>query len=175
MWNTEPRHAPSSVYGRVSAQEPLSGAEAETRKEQKLRECIRRHKVFWKAWPEFAVWGSERRQVGFRLGLFGTHDRPSKSPIAGCPECWKVYRCLHDLALWLLPTEEEESELHISVYDASLIYNGERREILVTIEITHRNGFDSSACEARCLADIEKTLLRLGAPQDQWKEQGVLQ
>ena len=175
MWNTEPRHAPSSVVGRALVQEPFAGAEAETRKDQKLRECIERHKVYFKSWPEYVVRGSERRQIGFRLGLFGTHDRPSKSPIAGCPECWKVYRGLHDLALWILPTEEEESELHISVYDASLIYNGKRREILVTIKITHRNGLDSSACEARCLADIEKTLLRLGAPQDQWKEQGVSQ
>ena len=177
MWTTEAQNAPSSVYGRVSAQEALSGVEAETRKEHKLRECVLRHKVYWKSWPEYAVRDSERRQVGFRLGLFGTHDNPGSVPIAGCPECWKLYRCLHDLAFWILPTEEEETELHISVYDSSLLYNGERREVLVTIKITHRNGFDGlvDARHERSLAVLEERLLQLGAPQNQWTEQGAIQ
>lgn len=141
--------------------------QSRSRKEKELRDRVQRHKIHWQAWPEYHVDGSERRQVGFRLGLLGTQDRPSMRPVAGCPESWKVYTSLHELARWVLPEEEGESDLQVSVDDASLVSEGDRRDIMVTIKIAHRRGFDRpvDAREMRCLADIEERLLELGAPE----------
>jgi hypothetical protein len=135
--------------------------------EQELRDYVRRHKIHWQAWPEYHVCGTERRHVGFRLGLLGTHDRPSTRPVSGCPESWKVYTSLHELARWVLPKEEEESDLQVSVDDASLVVQGNRRDIMVTIKISHRENQDHpvDAREARCLAAIEEKLLQLGASE----------
>lgn len=141
--------------------------QSQSRKEEELRDRVRRHKIHWQAWPEYHVDGSERRQVGFRLGLLGTQDRPSTRPVAVCPESWKVYTSLRELARWVLPEEEGESDLLVSVDDASLVSEGDRRDIMVTIKIAHRRGVDRpvDAREMRCLADIEERLLQLGAPQ----------
>jgi hypothetical protein len=151
--------------------ELFPSAKADARKEQELRDRVRRHKIHWQAWPEYHVCGSERRQVGFRLGLLGTHDRPSTRPISGCPESWKVYTSLHELARWVLPQEQGEGDLQVSVDDASLVYQGDRRDIMVTIKIARRQGFDQpvDARDVRCLAAMEERLLGLGALQDQEK------
>lgn len=134
--------------------------------EQELRDRVRRHNIHWQAWPEFHVCGTERKQVGFRLDLLGTHDRPSTRPIPGCPESWKVYTSLRDLARWVLP-EEQGGDLQVIVDDASLVRQGDRRDIMVTIKIGHRSGNDQPVDEqeASCLAAIEERLIALGAPQ----------
>lgn len=140
--------------------------QSQLRKEQELRDRVRRHKIHWQAWPEYHVYGAERRQVGFRLGLLGTHDRPSKRPIPGCPESWKVYTSLHELARWVLP-EQEENDLQVSVDDALLVDQGDRRDIMVTIRIARKHGYDQpvDAREVRCLAAMEERLVELGALQ----------
>ncbi|HYU35673.1 MAG TPA: hypothetical protein VEW48_26250 [Thermoanaerobaculia bacterium] len=142
-----------------------------SRQEQALRERVRQHRICWHVWPEHQVRGSERLQVGFRLGLIGSQDRPGTRPITSSAEFWKLYTSLHDLARWILPQVDEESDLQVSVFDASLAPRGDRQDVMVTIKITHRQGFDHpvDAGELRSLADMEEKLLRLGAPQDQWQ------
>lgn len=165
MWNQQSR----PVDREAARGKLFSSAEPESRTEQELRDRVRRHKIHWHAWPEYHVCGSERRQVGFRLGLLGTFDRPSSRPVAGCPESWKVYTSLHELARWVLPQGAGESDLQIGVDETSLVYQGDRRDMMVTIRIASKHGFDQpmDAQEVRCLADMEERLLELGAPQDE--------
>ena len=141
--------------------------QSQSRKEEELRDRVRRHKIHWQAWPEYHVEGAERRQVGFRLGLLGTNDHPSTRPVAVCPESWKVYTSLRELARWVLPEEEGEGDLQVSVDDAFLVRGGDQRDIMVTIKIGHRRESDRAvdAREMRYLADIEERLIQLGAPQ----------
>jgi len=168
MWKTQSQAQRSSIERKTLGNEVLPSVDAHSRKEQELRERVRRHKIHWQAWPEYHVRGSERQHVGFRLGLLGTHDRPSTRPIFGCPESWKVYTSLHELARWILP-EEGESDLQVSVDSASLMVQGDRRDIMVTIKISQRHGFDQpvDAREVQCLATLKERLLELGARQDQ--------
>ena len=44
MWNPQARHETSPVSTHASGR--VSDAAAEARKEQELRECVRRHKVY---------------------------------------------------------------------------------------------------------------------------------
>lgn len=146
---------------------PVGGERIGERIQQKLRDSVRRHKIHWQAWPEYHVCGTERRQVGFRLGLLGSHDRPSTRPIPGCPESWRVYTSLTELARWVLPGKEGEGDLEVVVDDAALVGQGDRRDIMVTIRIARR-GFDQpiDARQEQCLVAMEKRLLELGAREE---------
>jgi len=151
--------------------EPAPATDPESRKELELRDRVQRHKICWHAWPEHHVCGSERRQVGFRLRLLGSYEQPNTRPITSSAEFWKVYTSLHELARWILPQEGEDSDLQISVFDASLTPRGDRQDIMITIKIVHRQGFDRplDAGELQCLAAMEEKLLRLGAPRERWQ------
>jgi hypothetical protein len=141
----------------------------EAQQEQELRDRVRRHQIHWQAWPEFHVCGTERRQVGFRLGLLGTHDRPTTRPISGSREFWKVYTSLHDLARWVVPKQEGEADFQVSVFDAILTSRGDRQDVMVTIKIIHQHDQPVDDLEMQCLADMEDRLLELGAPQAEAK------
>jgi hypothetical protein len=133
-----------------------------------LRELIQRHKVYWQVWPQQVVRGASRVQVGFRIGLLGTHDHPQRNPIAGCSECWKVYRSLCSVAQWLVPQPDRESEARIAPFDTTLLYSPgrERKDVMLTINIVNRGDPD----DLRCRSQIEERLRRLGAPQGTWNE-----
>ncbi len=143
--------------------------EEDSRQEEELRERVRRHRICWYTRPEHQVREAKRRQVGFRLGLLGSQDWPGTHPITSSAEFWNLYRGLHELARWLLPQVNDEGDLQISVFDASLTSTGHRQDVIVTIKIIHRQGFDHpvEAGELRYLADMEEKLLRLGVPQDE--------
>jgi hypothetical protein len=140
-------------------------------KEAALREIVQRHRVYWQVWPEQAVRGSKLVQVGFRIGLLGTHDHPQRNSIAGCPECWKVYRSLCSLAQGIVPQQERASEARIAPFDASLLYSPgrERKDVMLTIQISNRG----DPGDERRLGQIKERLLRLGAPQGTWSESPV--
>jgi hypothetical protein len=146
----------------------LPGAESGVSKEQDLRDRVRRHHVRWQARPEYHVCGAVRRQIGFRVGLLATQDRPGARSIAECPECWQVYTSLRDLARWVVSQQEGQGDLQIEILDASLSSAGERRDVSLAIQITHRHAFERpmDADDLRCLAEIEAKLLGLGALRD---------
>jgi len=166
MWHQQSQHQPYEEERKVSERGPHS---ADARQEEELRERVRRHRICWHTRPEHQVRGAKRRQVGFRLGLLGSQDWPGTHPITSSAEFWNLYRSLHDLARWLLPQVNDESDLQIGVFDASLTSRGDRQDVIVTIKISHREGFELpvEAGELRYLADMEEKLLRLGVPQDE--------
>lgn len=140
-----------------------------------LRQLVQSHKLLWEVWPEYLLSNGRPLQVGFRLGLLGTHDHPAHPPAPGCDECEKVYRDLARIAGWILPREQRESVYRILPFEAAISYpphGGSRQDVILTIKVVHRSGFDLpvDACEVACLAEMRSSLRELGAQEGSWRE-----
>ena len=138
-----------------------------------LRELVERFRVCWEIWPEHTCVGKERRQVGFQLELYGTHEPEVAHPEAGCPACQRIFAALHAIADWILPKEKRPSTYKIGSYDQAIRYSparGKRPDVTLSIKIIHREGYEApvDACEARCLKEMEQRLRELGVSERQW-------
>ncbi len=135
----------------------------------RLQELVRRHKVCWEVWPEYHLDRDGKRiQIGFELNLIGTHGQPEKLIELGCLECMKIYEDLRRIAHWIIPKEERDNLYEIEVFDASIRYSSQRRfrpEVILTIKILHREGFDrpTDSHEVQVLKEMEEKLEKLGA------------
>jgi len=81
---------------------------------------------------------------------------------------------LKDIADWIVPKEIRDSDYDISPYDQSIRYDAMRKfrpEVLLTIWIQHRSGFDREvdACEVRCLNEMTQKLREIGARNGKWE------
>lgn len=138
-----------------------------------LAEIVERYRVCWEVWPE-CIWAEgQRRQVGYQLELYGTHEPGLEHVDAGCPACQRLYAAMHAIADWILPKERRPSTYEIGAYDQALRYSTSRRnrpDVKLTIRIIHREGFEApvDACEVRCLQEMQERLKELGAQERQW-------
>ncbi len=150
-----------------------------------LRELVARHKVVYELHPAYAIVGDERRQVGFDVEISGTHGQGvleghEPQPAPGCERCLGVFRDLVQIARASLPPEDRPTGYYIEPFDHSLHYfkkrrpsaNRDRPDVLLTIEVRHREGFDREVdpCEARCVQDIIASLRTLGAQEGTWND-----
>ena len=138
-----------------------------------LRELVERFRVCWEVWPEYAFVNHEKRQIGFSLELYGTHEPSVVHPTAGCTHCIPVFTALQRIAVFILPKEERPSTYSIEMYDGALHYankRGNRPEVELPIKILHRHEFELPVdqCEARCLTEMKQRLRGLGAPEGRW-------
>ena len=135
----------------------------------RLQELVRRCKVCWEVWPEYHIDRDGKKiQIGFELNLIGTHGHSEKITEPGCPECMKIYEDLGRIAHWIIPKEERDNLYEIEVFDASIRYSSQRRfrpEVILTIKILHREGFDrpTDSHEVQVLKEMEEKLEKLGA------------
>ena len=141
---------------------------------KRLAELVRRFRVCWEVWPEYAFVEQERRQVGFALELYGTHEPWVEHPEAGCDECLRVFTALQTIAEGVLPQEHRPSRSDMGIYDQSIHYSpkrGNRPDVVLPIRITHREGFERPVdeCERLCLKEIEQRLRELGAGEGRWR------
>ncbi len=139
-----------------------------------LKELVERFQVCWEVWPEYAMVGHEKRQIGFALDLYGTHEDGAEHTEPGCPECQRVFAALHVLAGWVVPKEIRASYYPLEPYRQTISYSPARRnrpDITLTIKVIHREGYERpvDACEVRCLHEMEEELRNLGAPERQWR------
>ena len=140
----------------------------------KLEELVRRHEVCWEVWPEYHIDRDGKRiQIGFELSLIGTHAHSESIIEPGCPECMKIYEDLSRIAHWIIPKEQFDTLYEIGVFDASIHYSSKRRfrpEVILTIKILHREGFDrpTDSQEVQVLKEMEERLERLGARKGSW-------
>ena len=141
----------------------------------RLRELVRRHKVCWEVWPEYHIDREGKRiQIGFELNLLGTHGHSESIIDPGCPECMKIYEDLKRIARWIIPKKEFDTWYEIGVFDASIHYSSRRRfrpEVILTIKILHREGFDHpiDADQVQELNEMEEKLRKLGASKGTWE------
>ena len=141
---------------------------------ERLQEIARRHKVCWEVWPEYHKDRDGKRiQIGFELYLIGTHSHSESIIEPGCPGCMKIYGDLSRIAHWIIPIEERDSLYEIGVLDASVHYTSQRwfrPEVVLTITILHREGFDrpTDSHEVQVLKEMEGKLEKLGARGESW-------
>ncbi len=138
-----------------------------------MRQLVERYRVCWEVWPESICADGKRRQTGFQLELYGTHDAMTEHPLPGCPACQRLYAALRTIAEWILPEEKRPSTYEIGAFDQSLRYSPARHnrpDVTLRIRILHREGFESpvDSCEVRCLTEMQERLRELGAQERQW-------
>jgi hypothetical protein len=138
-----------------------------------IADLVERFRVCWEVWPEEIMVKDERRQIGFSLELYGTHEPPVEHPSPGCAHCLDAFTALQKIAAYILPREERPSTYGIEIYDGALHYTAKRRnrpEVVLPIKILHRHEFEQPVdpCEIRCLTEMKQRLRELGAPQGYW-------
>lgn len=138
-----------------------------------LGELVRRYKICWEVWPEYAVAaGQKRRQVGFELELLGS-DRSVGEFDPSCPKSDEIHAALDELARWILEIDEQVS-FQINDNRQSLCYaraRGNRADVTLSIQILSRKGFDNPVDESErnCLERAAARLRGLGAYEHQWQ------
>lgn len=138
-----------------------------------LRELVERFRVCWEVWPEYHMVGREKRQIGFALELYGTHEDGAEHTESGCPECQRVLAALHVIAGWIVPKEIRPSYYPLEPYREAISCSparGNRPDITLTVKIIHREGYERpvDACEVRCLKEMKQGLRELGTCERQW-------
>jgi hypothetical protein len=152
-----------------------TNAKAADKAPPELTEAVRRHQVCWEESPLFHyTLDGEKMTIGFDLGLYGTHDHPQHPLFPGCEECSAVHRALEEIAQWIIPKKETESQYEIEVDFPALVFSRlreNRPEVKLTIKIMHRSGFDRpvDACEIACIQEMEAKLEKIGAKRGKWQ------
>jgi hypothetical protein len=136
----------------------------------RLRETVTRHRVYWRVWPEWAILHGRREQVGFRLELYGMHMAGCR-PTPGCEDCREVYSKLREIAAWILPREQRDSNYEVLSFDAALHYDSLAQNpgsVVLAILIVRRGTYEqpTDACQVRCLREMQDRLRELGAAPD---------
>ncbi len=110
-----------------------------------LKELVERFRVCWEVWPEYVYVGREKRQVGFALELYGTHEPGTGHVDPGCRHCQRVFAALRTIVDWIQPRDLRPSMYEIAPYDQSISYSSvrdNREDVCLTLRILHRSGFE---------------------------------
>ena len=139
-----------------------------------LADLVRQFRVCWEVSPVYTYVKQERKEVGFVLELYGTHEPWVEHPEAGCDHCLRVFHALQTIAEGVLPQEYRPSRSDLGIYDQALHYarkRAERPDVVLPIKITHREGYERPVdeCENRCLTEIKQGLREIGAYEGRWK------
>lgn len=140
---------------------------------ENARGLVRKYRICWEVSPEYAYVDGERREIGYVVGLYGTHDEVHRTPSPGCPECAPVQRALESIVAHVVPGEGRDSFYDVVVNRSSLQYSksrGERPDVSATISILHRKGVNRpiDECESVCLKEIVAKLREVGACEGRW-------
>ena len=138
-----------------------------------LKELVERFQVCWQVWPEYQLVGREKRQTGFAVELYGTHELGTGHVEPGCRHCHRVFAALRVIADWILPRDDRASKCEIESYNPSISYSperGNRPDVTLTIRVLHRNGFERpvDGSEVPCLREMQQRLREIGACERQW-------
>ena len=138
-----------------------------------MASLVEHFRICWEVWPEYTVESHEKRQIGFSLELYGTHESHVEHPTPGCADCLRVFTALQTIAAYILPEEGRPSAYRIGIYDVAIRYapkRGNRSDVMLPIKILHRHEFERPVdqCEVGCLNEMKQRLQELGAPQGRW-------
>lgn len=140
--------------------------------EEELKDAVNRFQVCWESFPELSVTNHERRQVGFVVELYGTHNLSNVVPTAGCKHCIPVMQALLAIADFAVPDAWREN-LDVLRAQSGIEYaneRGGRPDIVVAITMIPRHPGESDGDAAtRCLADIRARLQQLGVCERSWR------
>lgn len=138
-----------------------------------LKDVVRRYEVCWETFAELAGTNHERKQIGFIVELYGTHDRTDVVPTAGCKHCIPVLQALLAVADYVVPEEWRDSLDGVRAH-SGIEYareRGGRPDVVVAITmIPRRNGTSDLAAMAPCLDAVKNRLASLGVCERAWRE-----
>ena len=141
---------------------------------EQLTTLVAKYRICWEVYPDKIVEGGRVQQDGYRLELYGTHPSGTDHVEPGCSHCVDVWNTLNNIAEWITPTDDRDSEYEIAAYDRGIHYSRSRdarSDVELHIRIIHRSGFGPvDACEDRCLSEMKEKLVSLHAPQGRWHE-----
>lgn len=135
---------------------------------ENIKNLIEKHRVCFESWYEYAMVEGVRTHTGFALRLSGINiHETNEHPVPGCDLCRQTYTDLCRIARCILPPDDRASRYRIEPYDSSLHFaktRGHREEVVVTIQVLHRDETDRAAdeCELRCLKEMREKLKELG-------------
>jgi hypothetical protein len=140
-----------------------------------LKELINLYQVCWKVWPEFAIIGRDKRQIGYEVELAGTPEPGVTHLEAGSEPCQRVFKALRQIAEYVIPSEEHPLIYEIGPFDQSIHYwrlHLNRPDVLLSVKILASDGYEHTMddCEDRCLKEMEERLQDLGVARLQWTE-----
>jgi hypothetical protein len=133
-----------------------------------IKNLIERHRVCFESWYEYAMTEEVRCHTGYALRLSGVNKHETdEHPVPGCDFCRQTYNDLCRIARWILPPGDRASKYRIEPFDSSFHFaktRGHREEVVVTIQVLHRDETDRAAdeCELRCLKEMREKLKELG-------------
>ena len=139
-----------------------------------LKGLVREHRVVWEVWPvTFALKDGGTRQVGYELLLSGAHQNDRDRPDPGCENCQAIFRDLQEVAEWIIPKVERDSQYEVEVFDQAIHYapeRGNRPDVCLSIKVLHRERLERPVdeCEVLCLNEMKAKLAQIGAQQKQW-------
>ena len=140
----------------------------------RLRELVQRHQVCFESYPIWHIKGNGARvAIGYELDLAGIEDFSGRARNNGHDDWTTVYGALLTIANEILSLADPESRCVIEPLEAAIHFSPRRkmrRDIVLAIDITHRDPFDAPAseCEMRCLREFTGRLKSLGARPDRW-------
>jgi hypothetical protein len=132
-----------------------------------VREIVRQFSVYYEVRPESMLLHDHTiRQVGFCVDLYG---RDGQGPFL-CPgdeRSKEIYRGLREIALQIVPEEQEDCRYQLDDFDASLHYDSHGSKygrVQLKIHILHKDGFQQpiDAGETRARREMEDRLRNLG-------------
>lgn len=135
----------------------------------KVRELVERYRVCWDSFSEWSQTNHERRQTGVVVELYGTHDRPSATPTAGCKDCIPVLQALFAIADAVV--NELRAPLVAIRAHSGIEYateRGGRPDVVVALTLRAPEG-GSSAELAPSVAKVRASLAGFGASERSWQ------
>jgi hypothetical protein len=139
--------------------------------EAEIRALVERYRVCWDTFPEWSQTNHERHQTGVVVELYGTHDRPSAPPTAGCKNCIPVLQAVLKIAE-VVVRELREPIVSIRAH-SGIEYateRGGRPDIVVALTLSAPDGKMGPELE-RALATVRKSLTTLGASKRAWRKE----
>ena len=126
-----------------------------------LRQVVERRQACYEVWPDWALVGGRKVQVGFEVDLCADAEKFGDRPCVG------IYEELKQVAMAVLPQDAGEASFDVLPFDNAFHENlrrGFRPEIVLALRILHKRGFEQPLddCEKRCLRQIESMLKELG-------------
>lgn len=138
-----------------------------------LGEWIREHQVTWELLPHYEMHGHSRVGTGYDLALFARHPGPLHGD-PGCPECFRIYAQLREVASAALPLGTHSSHVVFSPFHAAFHMRKESDwvpEVLLNVEITPHGPVAPAGLDERSYAkEMEDALLKLGAQPGRWQQ-----
>jgi hypothetical protein len=144
---------------------------------EEIKNLIEKHRVCFESWYEYAMVGGVRSHTGYALRLSGINNHETgEHGVPGCTYCRQTYSDLCSVAKWILPPDDRASQYRIEPFDSSFHIaktRGHREEVVVTIQVLHRDDPDRPAdeCEMRCLGEMRQKLKEFGVMEGRVNDQ----